>query len=246
MSNNDVFIRASQRSVHSQPPTQVTEQQQSQQRASVTRSLPPPSRASVSRTSAPPEPLAHDDRSLEQAEQGQSSLDSVPEEVYEEYHEAPMVRPSHPYARRRGRAFSVGGLLGKLVHALYLFGVRSVTLFFWAISEFTRVVGKTLGMTLKPVTFVTDMPTTPLLKGAGGRNRLTGGSTRRLGWRGTAVAFGRFGETTTTVCGGLLFELGGCGSGNLLCAAGALRGPRIGRVHAGITGPVGVGLGLRV
>lgn len=78
-----------------------------------------------------------------------------------------MVRPSHPYARRRGRAFSVGGLLGKLVHALYLFGVRSVTLFFWAISEFTRVVGKTLGMTLKPVTFVTDMPTTPLLKGAG-------------------------------------------------------------------------------
>ncbi|CAA7266875.1 unnamed protein product [Cyclocybe aegerita] len=115
--------------------TQVENQSQtSQQRNSVLRTTnPPQSRASVSRLSQEPS-LQHDpDDSLLSAEQG---LHSIPE-VEEELLTAEPVRASSQQRRGRSRTpapyaqpsapFSIGGLLGRIVHVV-------IKLFVWFFS----------------------------------------------------------------------------------------------------------------
>ncbi|KAA1467661.1 hypothetical protein DENSPDRAFT_813460 [Dentipellis sp. KUC8613] len=113
-------------------------------------SQPPASRASVPRTSVPPQVVdeyAFDhppggESSMEEAEQGLSSIS--------ELDEAPPMMEQHSFTRSRS-AFSVGGVLGRVVNMGYRLVTGIFGFFFRVLLFILGMIGRTIGVTLDTV-----------------------------------------------------------------------------------------------
>ncbi|KAF9449514.1 hypothetical protein P691DRAFT_667324 [Macrolepiota fuliginosa MF-IS2] len=138
-------------------PSVELESTQAQQRSSVPRSLPPPPSRLSAQRSAPlqTQDTSLQDSSLDSAEQGLDSIPEVPEDELsdsprkddrrEEVQSRRMPRSSSRPPRESSTRFSIGGLLGRLVHGVVRGLLMIVKFVIYLVTSIFFVCGRVLG-----------------------------------------------------------------------------------------------------